>query len=109
MFILKFAVLVGLLAESYAAPLKAREYAASLDADVISLERRAGGTIPPSVTCGNDRFGRPITFTRQRILDQLKAADVQRQTKAPDGKWYPVKFFNGSPSGNVLRDPAALA
>lgn len=96
----------GLVASSFAAPFTHVESPRPGITDLSSLERRVAGVIPSSVTCGNDRFGRPVVIPRQRILNALNAADTPAQSSRQ--KWYPSHYMNKNGVANVLTDASAL-
>lgn len=101
-FSLKTAFFLSLVVNSLAAPLSVGHFE-----DISQLERRLAGVVPSSVTCGTDRFGRPVVIPRSRIINALNAADTP--AKSSRNKEYPAYYGNKNGQLNVLTDASALA
>lgn len=85
----KTALLLGLLAGCYAAPIRVSTPGAEV------LERRVPGHIPTSVNCGG------ASFSRQQIEAALHAASTSG--RSDKGKEYPAEHKN---SEKLFKDPA---
>jgi hypothetical protein len=103
---LQLALLFGLVARSFAAPLAEIDVARAEERDVVNLESRAAGTVPASVECGG------VKLTRTQILAALTASF--NPAKSNKDKTYPAYYGNKGTDASkrpisVLTNPAALA
>jgi hypothetical protein len=97
--IFKTALLLGLLAGCYAAPIRTYKAASLPRPATGSLGRRVPGTLPASVNCGG------VSIQRQQIEAALIASSTPGLSKT---KKYPAYFGNRNKEDWVLKHPDAI-